>query len=588
MSALKSSTLRTGCCVAALAAFGFSPAKAQAELLWHADQYMGDTDNPADVVRFGAGSTIVIAGNYRTTSGFAYSAAMLKVSASDGGSIGWTYWPVNPTGYYSWRDAAIGSGGEIALCGWGPSTGLIGLASPTGTLVWTPQTLPAPFSAAFGVAFDPSSGDLLATGTTSTSDVYVVRYSAQGALLASKVWQHPANGDDSGYQIAVDGHGNVFVLGLADINGTPRVFVLKLDPALNVSWERESSGSGDGSYPGKLLVDGAGDLVVACSSGLTGLSSHAFTVWKLDTAGNTVWVASGSDGAHPFGAAVCIALDPFGNVDVAGWRANPMEALVQSYSPSGALLWSRPAGSSAVNYTSLAVDPGGDVLVAGTSSSYSAGIARRFDRDGNERWSYVDSNYTLMSPVVIGIGSAPDGEALIGTVCRDTWLGMSFLHEYGLSTAVFPVCAGDGSLAPCPCSNDSAPGDRSGCLHSLGTGGHLDAIGQSLLSQDTLVLSGSSMPSTPVIYFQGDLEIAPVVFGDGLRCTGGSLHRLAVLFNVSGESQYPGPGDPPLSVAGGVGSPGLRMYQAYFRDSATFCTAATFNATNAVRVHWLP
>jgi hypothetical protein len=53
-------------------------------------------------------------------------------------------------------------------------------------------------------------------------------------------------------------------------------------------------------------------------------------------------------------------------------------------------------------------------------------------------------------------------------------------------------------------------------------------------------------------------------------------------------SQYPGPGDPPLSVVGGVGFPSLRMYQAYFRDPAAFCTAATFNATNAVRVNWLP
>jgi hypothetical protein len=372
--------------------------------------------------------------------------------------------------------------------------------------------------------------------------------------------------------------------------GTPRVFVLKLDPALNVVWERER-GSVYGSPAGALVVDGAGDVLVACASAISGVSSNAFTVWKLDTAGNTTWVASGSDAAHPYGTAACIALDPFGNVDVAGWRANTSaEALVQSYSPSGTLLWSRPAGSSAFGYTSLAVDAGGDVLVAGgaDTGSTSVAIARRFDRDGNERWTYVDANNVLNDTTPIGIGTAADGEAVVGTSCRDTFSGLSFLHKFGLSTAVFPVCAGDGSLAPCPCSNQSAPSDRSGCLHSLGTGGHLDAMGQSLLSLDTLVLHGSSMPSTPVIYFQGDLEIAPVVFGDGLRCAGGNLQRLAVLLNVSGESQYPGPGDPPLSVAGGVGAPSLRMYQAYFRDPAPFCTAATFNATNAVRVHWLP
>ena len=182
---------------------------------------------------------------------------------------------------------------------------------------------------------------------------------------------------------------------------------------------------------------------------------------------------------------------------------------------------------------------------------------------------------------------APDGGALLGSSCRSTFTP-AFLHDSRLASAAFPVCAGDGSVAACPCANESSPADRSGCQHSLAYGGHLDALGQASLAQDTLVLYGSAMPNTPVIYFQGSLEVAPTTFGDGLRCAGGSLVRLAIRFNQGGLSNYPGAGDPPLSVGGGVGSASMRMYQAYFRDPAAYCTAATFNATNAVRVNWLP
>ena len=45
---------------------------------------------------------------------------------------------------------------------------------------------------------------------------------------------------------------------------------------------------------------------------------------------------------------------------------------------------------------------------------------------------------------------------------------------------------------------------------------------------------------------------AGTLFGDGLRCAGGTVVRLATKTNVGGASQYPDVGDPPLSVQGGV------------------------------------
>lgn len=149
-------------------------------------------------------------------------------------------------------------------------------------------------------------------------------------------------------------------------------------------------------------------------------------------------------------------------------------------------------------------------------------------------------------------------------------------------------CTGDGSSSACPCANESPAAARAGCLHSGGVGGALRARGRASLSADSLHLDGSGMPNGSLLYFQGTQELAPFVFGDGLKCTGGALIRLRTLFNVGGASTYPEVGGPLLSAQGHVSAPGTRYYQARYRNSANFCTSASFNYTNGVAVVWNP
>ena len=152
-------------------------------------------------------------------------------------------------------------------------------------------------------------------------------------------------------------------------------------------------------------------------------------------------------------------------------------------------------------------------------------------------------------------------------------------------------CFGDGSGTACPCGNASAIGDASGCLHSSGAGGKLVGVGGASVALDTLVLTGTQMPDGPALYFQGSSPVASgagLVFGDGLRCAGGTVIRLRVRTNVAGASQYPGVGDPSVSTAGLVSAPGVFDYQVWYRDSAAFCSPSTFNLTNGWRVVWAP
>jgi hypothetical protein len=152
-------------------------------------------------------------------------------------------------------------------------------------------------------------------------------------------------------------------------------------------------------------------------------------------------------------------------------------------------------------------------------------------------------------------------------------------------------CAGDGSATACPCGNASLPGSNAGCLNSGGRAGALRATGSTSLSSDTLRLFGTGMTNSAVLYFQGTSATnggTGAVFGDGLRCVGGTIVRLDVAQNVLGASTSPGAGDPPLRVLGQITAPGARYYQAWYRDAQSFCTPFTYNLTNGLKVVWRP
>jgi hypothetical protein len=155
--------------------------------------------------------------------------------------------------------------------------------------------------------------------------------------------------------------------------------------------------------------------------------------------------------------------------------------------------------------------------------------------------------------------------------------------------AIQRICFGDGSGTACPCGNASDPGDHAGCLNSLGNGGVLDAGGQASVANDTLQLDAQDMPNSSALFFQGTARVQGglgAVFGDGLRCAGGALVRLATKTNAAGRSQYPENGDATIAVRGGCTPGAVRVYQVWYRNAAAFCAAATFNLTNAVEVSW--
>ncbi len=160
-------------------------------------------------------------------------------------------------------------------------------------------------------------------------------------------------------------------------------------------------------------------------------------------------------------------------------------------------------------------------------------------------------------------------------------------------------CAGSG----CPCGNDVAPGASGGCVNSGGAGARLFGEGFPFVGQDSLRLRAAhAIPGQAGLFFQGNNPIgggAGTPFGDGLRCAGGGLVRLAIVVaNAWGCAATDGScGTPAGGVQGPISlhpnqpvplTPGtIRRYQYWYRDPVGSPCGGGFNFTDAVEVLWL-
>ena len=101
-----------------------------------------------------------------------------------------------------------------------------------------------------------------------------------------------------------------------------------------------------------------------------------------------------------------------------------------------------------------------------------------------------------------------------------------------------------------------------------------------------LVFSGTNLPgSQPVLFFQGNNAVNSGngnPFGAGLRCAGGGVRRLQVLFATSaGEAST----TINLSAAGAVSAGDLKRYQGWYRNPGGPCLSS-FNLTQGLEITW--
>lgn len=180
-----------------------------------------------------------------------------------------------------------------------------------------------------------------------------------------------------------------------------------------------------------------------------------------------------------------------------------------------------------------------------------------------------------------GIETALCYDDLVAPTDIDDPFGVALdFHTHEGAGDVF--CTGDSNL--CPCNNLGA--ENTGCAHGLGYGAGLKgADGTDGITNDDLILKAEFLPpGTSALLFSGTAPVAGgfgVPFGDGLRCVGGAVTRIAPR---SADAQGFASWGPGLAAQQSWGVGQTVYLQVWFRDTAVFCTGELYNLTNALQI----
>jgi hypothetical protein len=403
----------------------------------------------------------------------------------------------------------------------------------------------SPYGVAIGDVTGDGRADVVAANRGSES-VGLLRGNAQGTLDPAVAYDsggvgptHVAIGDVSG-----DGRADVVVAN----RGANGIGVLHGNAQGTLDAVVELPSGGVAPYAVAIADvnhDGRRDVLVGHEGGIIGVIGllRGNAQGTLDPA---TMHPTGGFGAH----SVCV-----GDVNEDGW---PDVVAVNSLSNSLAVLRGNPSGglASAVVFSS-----GGD------------------------------------GPESVALGDLDGNGNLDAVVAHASSSEVAVLHDRFQAIGGLPICFGDGSLAACPCANQGLAGH--GCENSQLTGGAVlvSSPGSNLSDDDVVLTSSGERAAALSIFLQGTVEIAPVNFGDGLRCAGGALKRLYVKNAVGGVAAAPAAGEPRISARsaalGDPLSPGsIRTYQVYYRDpDPAFCPSPAgdaFNASNGQRITWDP
>ena len=267
----------------------------------------------------------------------------------------------------------------------------------------------------------------------------------------------------------------------------------------------------------------------------------------------------------------------------------------------GALLWSAGARDSRARFVFSGLQQG-NYAIHTYSNGMQAQIASEVDvlvvgsLEGQQRVGPATSEAFAIGEThaVHHAWVGPDGRLVVEVANASATPGVlaivnGFQLVRGGETTGEPYCFGDGSGTACPCGNASLWGAREGCRHSLGQGARLRALGFASVSSDTVRLWASGCPGQLAIFVQGtQRSVWGAPFADGLRCIGGAQARLGAVPVQSGVAVHPAHGGPTLSQLGGALAGVDLHYQVWVRDEAAHCTSSTLNASNGLRLQWVP
>ena len=185
------------------------------------------------------------------------------------------------------RSLAVDSSGNVYVFGESTSSGAfsfqIAKYSTSGVIQWQ-QTLGGSVAdIGYSVALD-SSGNVYVCGSSfpSTQDIEIAKYNSSGAIQ----WQRKlaGTGQDYGRSITLDSSGNIYVSGYSNSSGTYDLQIAKCDTSGAIQWQRRLGGTGFINTGYGIALDSSGNIYVSGYSDASG--TYDFLIAKYNSSGN--------------------------------------------------------------------------------------------------------------------------------------------------------------------------------------------------------------------------------------------------------------------------------------------------------------
>ncbi|MBL8944442.1 MAG: DUF4215 domain-containing protein [Myxococcales bacterium] len=245
--------------------------------------------------------------------------------------------------------------------------------------------------------------------------------------------------EESGQGVAVDGGGNVVVVGyIVDAVADPDIWIRKYDPAGVELWTTvidPSEGLDDRGYG--VDIDDVGNIAVAGDVGVEASSSDTW-VAVLDPAGVVVWSTVTDGPASQNDIAEDVAFDSTGDVWAVGsvrTGANDSDVWIAKYDGAGVETFSDiVSGPSTLEDRALGVDVDADdnAFVTGfvSGEDFARDVwLRKLGPDGAEAWTVTWDSDNHGADAGLDVVVAPDGSVGVAgftaltAVNEDVWLG---------------------------------------------------------------------------------------------------------------------------------------------------------------------
>lgn len=484
-----------------------------------------------------------------------------------------------------------------------------------GNLLWTSAVYTGPLATynAAGRSFvADAAGNLYLCGTTNTGpnyatdwDACVVSFDPQGNQRFATLIPGPLARRDRATHLLPDASSGAFVVvGTFDADdeyGGRSTFLARLTTAGVVTTLTTHAASPQNFVNvGGADVDGQGRVHLLRRTGPTSTSVSVTDLARYDSSNLPLASVSFSyavarpasfDVVDDGRVVVCGSMNSGGQPGFVARFDAGLQLASQAFLSLG--------GATGHYLAHVVVESNDDATVAGFVSSptglgeISVPLVYRLDAAGNTRWTSMDP---LGSNVGFPARPIVDDSGRTWVAITRSAGSFTSVETLALEPQSHSLCHGDATSTACPCGNPSGALAQAGCANSTGDAAKLVDTGDPSVSSDSLVLTCSGMDTTAIaLLAEATSTTAPIGFGDGVRCFGGTLLRLYIHASSGGVSSFPAPGDPSIlaqsnALGGTITAGSKRLYQVYYRDaSLSFCpspTGGTFNLSNALWIAW--